>query len=66
MGRLTTVSAMVAGGRAMARILDNGALVAMHPQSARQLQAILRELHCGVKKKSNGRLAVVQQMAGRK
>jgi hypothetical protein len=54
--------AMVACARALAHILDNDALVAMHPQAARQPQAILNELHSGPKKKSKGRLAVVQQM----
>jgi hypothetical protein len=54
--------AMVACARAMARILDNDALVGMHPQSARQLQAVLNELHSSTKRKSKGRLAALQQM----
>ena len=54
--------ATVAGARAMARILDNDALVAMHPQAARQLQVVLNELHSVKKRKSNGRLVAVQQM----
>jgi hypothetical protein len=53
---------MVANALAMARILDTDDLVGMHPQAARQLQAILCELHLGTKKKSKGRLASVQQM----
>jgi hypothetical protein len=54
--------ATLAGARAMARILDNDALMAMHPQAVRQLQVILNELHSATKKKSRGRLAAVQQM----
>ncbi len=54
--------ATVAGARVMARILDDNALVAMHPQAARQLQVILNELHSHTKRKSKGRLAAVQQM----
>jgi hypothetical protein len=55
--------AMVACARAMARILDNDALVAMHPQAARQLQVILNELRSGAKRKSQGRLVAVQQLS---
>ncbi|BBZ74143.1 hypothetical protein [Mycobacterium paraseoulense] len=54
--------ATVAGARAMARILDDDALLAMHPQAVRQLQVILNELHSVTKRKSKGRLAAVQQM----
>jgi hypothetical protein len=54
--------ATVAGACAMARILDDDALVAMHPQAVRQLQVILNELHSVTKRKSKGRLAAVQQM----
>lgn len=57
---------MVAGARAMARILDTDDLVAIHPQTARQLQAILHELHTSARKKSRGRLASVQEMTRRK
>lgn len=56
---------LVAGALCLARVLDNDLLISMHPQTARQLQAILRELHCGTKKKSKGRLASVQQMTRR-
>jgi hypothetical protein len=37
--------AAVAGARAMASILDDDALVAMHPQAARHLQVMMNELH---------------------
>lgn len=55
--------ALVAGAIAMAHVLDNDSLVSMHPAAARQLQAVLQELHRGPKRKSNGRLAAVRMMS---
>lgn len=49
-----------------ARILDNDDRVALHPPTIRQLEGIVDKLTAGKKKKSRGRLAVVQNMTARR
>jgi hypothetical protein len=51
---------------AAARILDNPDRVALHPPTIRQLEGIVDKLTAGKKKKSRGRLAVVQSMTARR
>jgi hypothetical protein len=50
---------------AMARILDNPLLVAMHPQTSRQLHTLLTSLD-GPPKKSRGHLIAIQRMTARR
>lgn len=49
-----------------AKILDNPDRVALHPTTVRQLEAIVDKLTAGTKKKSRGRLSVVQAMTARR
>jgi hypothetical protein len=49
-----------------ARILDNPDRVNLHATTVRQLEAVLDKVISGQKKKSRGRLAVVQAMTARR
>jgi hypothetical protein len=49
-----------------ARILDNPDRVALHPTTVRQLETVVDKITTGQKKKSRGRLAVVQAMTARR
>lgn len=51
---------------AAARILDNPDRVALHMPATRQLEGIVEKLTAGQKKKSRGRLSVVQAMTARR
>lgn len=57
---------MVSAAIRMARILDNDALVALHPTTSRQLTGILETLRGQSRGKRKGRLASVQQMTARR
>jgi hypothetical protein len=54
----------VAQAITLAKVLDTPELQTIHAQTSRQLHALLLSLD-GLKKKSGGRLAAVQAMAGR-
>lgn len=57
---------MVSAAIRMARILDNEALVALHPTTSRQLTGILETLRAQSIGKRRGRLATVQKMTQRR
>lgn len=57
--------AAVAQAKRLGQVLDDAGLIAMWPQTSKQLMAVLTELHKASKPKAGGRLASVSQLASR-